>query len=91
KGSVDLTVPSSCVSGQRLRIRGHGICDTTKAAKLGGTPPTGDFYAIVKIVTPKPEELTEQDREQIRSLGDRLPSPRAGAPYFDEQRSAESA
>src|SRR5690606_31898090 len=68
KGSVDLTVPPGCVSGQRLRIRGHGICDTTKAAKQGGTPRTGDFYAIVKIVAPRPEELGEADLALIREL-----------------------
>ena len=83
RGSVDLTVPPGAQSGQRLRVRGHGIRDTTKAAKKGGTPPTGDFYAVIKIVTPTPQELSDADRQAIEQLRDRLPSPRDGAPYFE--------
>jgi len=83
KGSVDLTVPPGSQSGQRLRVRGHGICDTTKASKKGGTPPTGDFYAVIKIVTPAPGDLTQPDRQLIEELGERLPSPRTGAPFFE--------
>lgn len=86
KGSVDLTIPSGCASGQRLRVRGHGICDTTKAAKLGGTPPTGDFYAVVKIVAPKPEQLTAEDMSLLGEMAHRLPNPRSGSPYFEEKR-----
>lgn len=88
KGSVDLTVPPGCVSGQRLRVRGHGIVDTTKAAKRGGTPPTGDFYAVIKIVAPNPTQLSEPDRQLLSTLGSRLPSPRTGSPYFEEPRGA---
>jgi len=84
KGSVDLTIPSGCTSGQRLRIRGHGICDTTKAAKLGGTPPTGDFYAVIKVVAPRPQDLRASDLESLRDMVQRLPNPRSGSPYFEE-------
>lgn len=91
KGSVDLTVPAGCTSGQRLRVRGHGICDTTKAAKLGGTPPTGDFYAIIKIVAPEPSQLSPSDKETLRDMAKRLPNPRMDSPYFEEHRSGGSA
>lgn len=88
KGSVDLTVPPGCTSGQRLRIRGHGICDTTKAAKRGKAPLTGDFYAVIKIVTPKPDELSPADRKMLEEISARLPHPRSGAPFFEESDSS---
>lgn len=83
KGSVDLTVPAGSSSGQRLRVKGHGICDTTKAAKRGGTPPTGDFFAVIKIVTPKLEQLSAADRRLLEEIADRLPNPRTDAPFFE--------
>lgn len=65
---VELTVPAGSSSGQKLRIRGLGI----RAAD----GVTGDFYAVVKIVSPK--DLTAADRTLLKELGERLPSPRTG-------------
>lgn len=65
---VELKVPPGTSTGQRLRIRGKGI--RTEQGE------TGDLYAVVKMVAPSPESLSENDLALLRSLGDRLASPR---------------
>ncbi len=69
-GALEMRVPPGSASGQKLRLRGKGICPES------GEP--GDLYAVVKVVTPEPSLLTEADRAALRTLGDRLPSPRTG-------------
>jgi len=54
-------------SGQRLRVKGHGI---------KGHERTGDFYAVLKIVSPR--TLSDEDRAAIESMRDRLEDPRTG-------------
>jgi len=64
-GEVELTVPPGTPSGSRLRLRGKGV-ETAKGER-------GDFYAVVKIVPPK--ELSAEDRDALRALGERIGSP----------------
>lgn len=69
-GALEMKVPPGSGSGQKFRLRGKGISPES------GDP--GDLYAVVKVVTPEPSLLTEDDRAALRTLGDRLPSPRTG-------------
>ncbi|MDP6601436.1 MAG: DnaJ C-terminal domain-containing protein [Phycisphaerales bacterium] len=62
-GTVDLVVPSGVSSGQRLRVKGQG------AKRPDGT--SGDFYAIVQIVTPPLDDESTELMEQLKEhLGD---------------------
>ncbi|CAE7155278.1 lcfB [Symbiodinium necroappetens] len=61
---VELTIPAGSASGQRLRVKGHGI----KAKER-----SGDFFAVLKVVAPK--ELSEGDRAALEAMRERLPNP----------------
>ena len=67
---VELTVPAGASSGTRLRLKGRGIEDAKGA--------TGDLYAIVKVVTPDPSTLDEDDREALRRISEHQLGVRAG-------------
>ncbi|MFG0256480.1 MAG: DnaJ C-terminal domain-containing protein [Phycisphaerales bacterium JB043] len=67
-GIVDLTVPAGTSSHARLRLRGRGVEDAH------GTK--GDMYALVRIVAPDSDALSEEDREALRRIGARQDSPR---------------
>ena len=69
KGTATLRIPTGVRSGAKLRLKGKGIVDAKENA--------GDLYAILEIVAPKAEDLTEADRETLTSLGERLPNPRS--------------
>ncbi len=69
EGDVDLTVPPGTASGKRLRLKGKGI------RSAGGD--VGDLYAVVKIVPPPADALTQAERELLVRLSSRGPSPRA--------------
>ncbi|TVQ61320.1 MAG: J domain-containing protein [Phycisphaerales bacterium] len=62
-GNVEVGVPPGAASGSKLRLRKRGL--ETDDGRFG------DFYAVVKIVPPK--ELSDEDRELLRALGERLP------------------
>lgn len=67
-GRAEVTIPAGTSSGQKLRLRGQGI-------KTGGGE-TGDLYVVAKIVAPK--SLGDADKDMLRKLGEKLPSPRSG-------------
>ncbi len=68
KGTVSLHVPPGTSSGQKLRVKGHGV-----AVKNG---PPGDLLAEIQIVLPK--QLDDAAREAIRQIDGRHPfDPRA--------------
>jgi len=69
-GSVQLKVPPGSASGSKLRLRGRGV-ETQDGRR-------GDLYAVIKIVAPKPAELTDADRDALEKIGQRLPNPRKG-------------
>lgn len=50
-GGVQLGIPSGCVSGRKLRLKGKG---------LPGNPP-GDMYAVVDIVAPPASSDAEKE------------------------------
>ncbi len=67
-GPVEMKVPAGTGSGKLLRLRGRGISPPT------GSP--GDLYAIIRIEPPL--ELTDSEREAIRSVSNRQQPPRRG-------------
>lgn len=71
--TAQITAPPGTPSGARLRIRSRGF---ESEARPGAPARKGDFYAVVRIVPPRPDELSEADRDALRALGARLPSPR---------------
>jgi len=73
EGPVTLTVPPGTRSGRRLRLRERGLADARGAR--------GDLFAEVQIVPPPPEALEEADREALRALSARGPSPRGGGAW----------
>jgi DnaJ-class molecular chaperone len=57
-GTTEIRVPPGVASGQRLRLRGHGL-----NMRGGGR---GDHFVRLKIVVPK--ELTEDERKLFQEL-----------------------
>lgn len=75
KGTASLKVPAGVRSGSRMRLRGRGISSGKR---------DGDLYAVLEIVAPTTEELGEEDRAALESLGQRLPDPRLETPWAAE-------
>jgi len=73
KGRVELKVPAGAKSGQKLRVPGHGIVKKDGEA--------GDFFAVLKVVTPSRDELSGEDLEYFEGLRQRLPSVRRGGAW----------
>ncbi|MPY87264.1 MAG: DnaJ domain-containing protein [Luteitalea sp.] len=57
---VRLRVPAGTQSGQRMRVRGHGM------PAVGNTGDRGDLYAIVDVQVPR--SLTPEEREHYEAL-----------------------
>ena len=58
-GNVTLTIPSGSESGDKHRIKGKGIDNSTLHHK-------GDMYIVLKIVTPK--KLSKEQKKLIEEL-----------------------
>ena len=69
KGTATLRVPPGVRSGARLRLKGKGVVDAKKQA--------GDLYAVLEIVAPKADDLSEDDRKALQSIANSLPNPRS--------------
>lgn len=67
-GPVELRVPPSSASGKKLRLRGMGI--------HAGEGRTGDLWAIVQIVPPPLDQLSDAQREALRAAASTGGSPR---------------
>lgn len=70
RGAVEVAIPAGTPSGAKLRLKGRGIHDPQGRQ--------GDLYAVVKVVPPRPETLTDQDRAALRAIGQNSPGPRTG-------------
>ncbi|MPZ18616.1 MAG: DnaJ domain-containing protein [Luteitalea sp.] len=57
---VRLRVPAGTQSGQRMRVRGHGM------PAVGSTDDRGDLYAVVDIQVPR--ALTDEERAHYEAL-----------------------
>lgn len=57
KGTVALKIPPVTSSGQRLRIKGHGV---------PGKDSPGDLFAEIQIILPK--KLSDEDREALKQI-----------------------
>ncbi|MEQ9095365.1 MAG: DnaJ C-terminal domain-containing protein [Phycisphaerales bacterium] len=77
EGEVYITVPAGTRSGKRLRLRGRGLTDAK------GT--SGDLYAVIQIVPPPADALTDEDRAALERLSDRTPAPRPNPPWPEPQ------
>lgn len=60
-GTVEMRIPPGTSSGAKLRLRGKGI----QSAK----GDAGDLYAIVRVLVPKPELLSDQEKQAISDIG----------------------
>ncbi len=60
-GKIELKIPPNSQSGQKLRIKSHGLPGT----------PTGDQYVILKIVTPPAE--TEAAKDLYKQMAKTIP------------------
>jgi curved DNA-binding protein len=61
-GLKSLTIPPGSSSGQKLRLRGHGV-------PAAGDKPEGDLFVILKVVAPK--SVDDESRRLIREFADR--------------------
>jgi DnaJ-class molecular chaperone len=67
-GAITLTVPPGSSSGQKLRVKGHGV--------KGGEGPPGDLFAELQIVMPK--NISSNDRRQLEEIAEKYAdNPRA--------------
>lgn len=62
-GEVELRIPPGTSSGAKLRLRGKGIAPAKGDA--------GDLYVVVKVVVPKPDTLSQSEKQTIREIGER--------------------
>ncbi|MDA0294976.1 MAG: DnaJ domain-containing protein [Planctomycetota bacterium] len=69
KGTATLKVPPGVRSGAKLRLKGKGVVDSKERA--------GDLYAVLEIVAPKADDLSEDDRKALESIACNLPNPRS--------------
>ncbi|MEQ8317291.1 MAG: DnaJ domain-containing protein [Phycisphaerales bacterium] len=77
EGEVFITVPAGTRSGKRLRLRGRGLTDAKGAS--------GDLFAVVQIVPPEAEALSDTDRAGLERLGEHTPTVRPSPPWPEPQ------
>lgn len=70
EGPVDLTVPPGAKGGSRLRLKGRGVTDAKGA--------TGALYAVVRIVTPPADDLSDDDKATLRRISESQGAVRTG-------------
>ena len=76
RGTATLKSPPGVHGGARLRLKGKGIEDPKGRQ--------GDLYAVLEILAPMSDELTEEDRAALEDLGRRLPNPRLETAWAGE-------
>jgi DnaJ-class molecular chaperone len=75
-GSVRIKIPPGASSGRKLRVKSKGLSN--------GQGETGDYYAIVQIVAPPTDSLSEKGSRLIVELADELKNVRESPPWVDE-------
>ncbi|MFZ4574393.1 MAG: DnaJ C-terminal domain-containing protein [Phycisphaerales bacterium] len=69
-GNAEIRIPPDSPSGRRLRLKGQGIRDAEGRV--------GDLYALVRVIPPASESLTEQEKEFLRQVSAKTPGVRTG-------------
>lgn len=69
-GKVELSVPAATPTGKKLRLKGRGIQDPAGRQ--------GDLYAVVQVLFPAESALTPEERDTLRQIAAKTPSPRMG-------------
>ena len=83
-GSASIRVPPGTKSGTRLRLRGFGMRkppaknDPSKSDEAKGSMPArGDLIAVLQIIPPPVDALTDADRAALAAIVAAAPDPRA--------------
>lgn len=69
-GTVRMGIPPGTASGKSLRLKDRGL--ESESGQLG------HLYAVVRIIPPDPESLTDDQRDTLRAIAESQPPPRAG-------------
>ncbi|MCB9845572.1 MAG: DnaJ domain-containing protein [Phycisphaeraceae bacterium] len=70
EGLVDVRLPPGTASGKRLRLRGRGLTDAKGRE--------GDLYAVVRIVPPAVDRLSDAERSMLEQVSHNQDPPREG-------------
>ena len=76
RGTATLKIPPGVRSGSKLRLKGRGITDSKGRS--------GDLHAVLEIVAPTAEELSDEHRAALEALGRDLANPRIRTPWAAE-------
>jgi len=86
-GTEELEVPPGTQPGERFRIRNGGMPKLGRGGRVHGQ---GDLYVVAQVVTPDPEELTDDQREALEAFADAggVEVEPAGEGFFDRLRNS---
>ncbi|GAB4382549.1 MAG: DnaJ C-terminal domain-containing protein [Phycisphaerales bacterium] len=70
QGMVELTIPGGTSSGKALRLKGRGLPDRSGEK--------GDLYAVIQVVVPRSDALTEDQKRALQEASQRGPQVRSG-------------
>lgn len=70
QGMVELTIPGGTSSGKALRLKGRGLA--------GRSGEKGDLYAVVQVVVPRSDALTDAQKRALQEASQRGPQVRSG-------------
>jgi DnaJ-class molecular chaperone len=76
RGTATMKIPPGVRSGAKLRLKGRGITDSKERS--------GDLHAVLEIVAPTADELSDEHRAALEDMGRHLPNPRTRTPWAAE-------
>jgi molecular chaperone DnaJ len=66
-GTEELEVPPGTQPGKRFRVRDAGMPKLGRGGRVHGQ---GDLYVVVQVVTPDPEDLTDDQRDALEAFAE---------------------
>jgi molecular chaperone DnaJ len=66
-GAEEIEIPPGTQPGERFRIRNAGMPRLSRTGRVHGQ---GDLYVVAQVVTPDPDELSEDQREALEAFAD---------------------